>query len=589
MTESVEITYHAGLLLKKSRGRSLFHFDNWKSRWFRLEGQQLSYFKEDKITMISMINTKGATVIKVPAEDSDGKEFSFMVQTDQSNNEMGEHIFLSGVSASDRAMWMAYIAASSASKTWFAKKRTVAKKTGQEITSALLAQKRVNNTESEETAKLVLESLRSGFKGEQYKQEVKQLERCLDIVEEDDTHNDDDKEVQRGKLEKTLDLTRRNQSAFRIQTFIRNAIAAKRKYLRMYFNQSVILVQTRTRMYFAKRKLDRLALEKYALAIMSNIVVSYLARVRALKKAWHTGNIFAIKLKSAAGMISPKNASSNMFVYTMSCYDQSNIFKGQEETKVKNGYGLKTTSLHKSVEMPFSHDPEWVDEYGAPSLTTNTTKNCFLVLTVMTKDSYGEQGFLGQCVVKIEDYHKRLYAGECVEFIDYSLKSYVAPVENVEGVASVVLNVALQVRTITGKISFTIQLQDQQKSTTVVMTKETTSFFNSFGSDNDKWKTRLFMLACGGLYYSMHEGDLDSSEKHVLNLEKVIAIKVEFEHHNKKCPKEILLTYKMKKVSKEETWKLRFRNDLTIPVRQEIVRKLYRNLPDHIRDPNLRR
>ena len=592
--ESVEITFFEGLLRKKSRGRSLFHFNNWKERWFRLEGQDLTYYKQDKTTKISSINTKGCTVSKLSKEDADGEEFAFVLDTDCTNNEMGESLAFAAVNSSERTKWMSYITASSSSRTWFAKKRTVARKTGQEITIALLAQKRANNTEREETATLVLESLRSGYKGDQYKQEVKQLERCLEIVDEDDTHNEDDKEIQREKFEKTLELTRKNQAAFRLQTFCRNGIAAKRKYLRMYFAQSVLLVQTRVRMYFAAKKMTRLRLEKKALAILSHVVMAYTAKMRALKKTWDTGNIFSIKVKSAAGMISPKSTSSNMFVYTMSCYDQSNIFKGKNETKVKNGYGLKTTSLHKGLEMPFSHDPEWVDEFDAPSLTANTTKNCFLVLTVMTKDSYGEEGFLGQCVVQIDDkdkdvhgvkLHERLYAGECVEFKDYPLKSYVAPVENDQGVASVVLNVALQVRAITGKITFTVQLQESLKSFTISMEKESTSFFNAFASES-KWKTRLFILGERSLFYAVDIGSLESEDKHRLHLDKVISMKVEFEPHENRSPKGIILTYKMKKNSKEETWKLRFISSTFITVRQQIVRKLYRSMPN-VNDPNL--
>ena len=172
-----------------------------------------------------------------------------------------------------------------------------------------------------------------------------------------------------------------------------------------------------------------------------------------------------------------------------------------------------------------------------------------------------------------------------MEFKDYPLKSYVAPVENDQGVASVVLNVALQVRAITGKITFTVQLQESLKSFTISMEKESTSFFNAFASES-KWKTRLFILGERSLFYAVDIGSLESEDKHRLHLDKVISMKVEFEPHENRSPKGIILTYKMKKNSKEETWKLRFISSTFITVRQQIVRKLYRSMPN-VNDPNL--
>ena len=69
-----------------------------------------------------------------------------------------------------------------------------------------------------------------------------------------------------------------------------------------------------------------------------------------------------------------------------------------------------------------------------------------------------EDTFMGQAIIRVKDYQEQIYKGEKVEFTDYPLVNYVAPVENTAGVAEVILNVALQQRQVTGTCSFSIQV-----------------------------------------------------------------------------------------------------------------------------------
>ena len=53
-------------------------------------------------------------------------------------------------------------------------------------------------------------------------------------------------------------------------------------------------------------------------------------------------------IKGAKGLVT-RNVASFNYVYTMSCFDQANMFKGKDETNVQNGYGLKVTSLYVNM------------------------------------------------------------------------------------------------------------------------------------------------------------------------------------------------------------------------------------------------
>jgi len=605
-----------GVLDKKSRSRSFLSMTNWKSRHFVLEKQMLTYYKPtDTKNQLGCVVTKNAFIAKVHPEDADGKKFAFVVNTTADNPNGEESFMLNADSESSRVKWMNYIFASSKSESWAVKANSVQKKTGLDISTALLAKKKQSDTGIEDTASMLLDTLSQGFRDKKFKNEEQQIERNLEIMAAErelrgraDTGGTyesgsiiEKKDIKYEKLKELLKQTKENHAASKLQSFIRRTMVARRRYLRMYFAQSVLLVQTCIRIWYAKRRVTTLKIEKAAMKVIGRQVCRYRAAVHEMHRLQTTGQIFLVETSSAAGLVS-KSVASNIYVYTMSCYDDSHRFKGKDETNIKNGFGLKSTSLHKSRSLPYSHDPDWDDEENraAPAFTMGTTSNHFFVITMMAYDTVlGSDSFIGQAIVsmndpvpgyvypqvdpkhpnrrlpKVKTVADALYNNEELSFNEYPLVKYVAPVETIEGVAVVVLNVAMQIRQVTGTICFKIKLQDPLKCMTATLIKETNAFISHFSSAN-QWKTRLFALVGEYMVYAKDRSDFGAEVKHSMKLSKAVEFKLN--SYDKKHPQklEIRLVFKENKIAKPEIWTIRWPDETPIKERKLLVRKLYR-------------
>jgi len=602
-----------GVLDKKSRSRSFLSLSNWQTRHFILEKQTLSYYKPNEMKkQLGQVLTKNALVAKVHPDDADGKKFAFVINTTGDNPHGEESFILNADTESSRIKWMNHIFASTQSENWAVKASTVQSKTGQDIATALLAKKKQSDTGIEDTASVLLETLSKSFRDKKFANEERQLERNLEIMaaERDmsscgtDTNSITElKEKKYEKLKDLLRLTKENHAASKLQFFIRRTMIARRRHLRMYFAQSVLLVQTCIRIWYSKRLVKKLKIQKAAMRVIGKLVCRYRAAVHEMNKLQSTGQIFGVETLSAAGLVS-KSVASNIYVYTMSCYDDSKRFKGKDETNIKNGFGLKATSLHKSRALPYSHDPDWEDDenQAAPAFTIGTTNYHFFVITMMAYDTITHtDSFVGQAIVSMNDpvpgyiypqvnpqYPNRrlpkvktvcdaLYAGEELFFSDYPLIKYVAPVETTEGVAVVVLNVAMQIRQVTGTVCFKIKLNNPLKCMTQTLIKETNAFLAHFSSGN-QWKTRIFVLTDSHLIYAENQSDFGALEKHSMKLSKAVELKIM--PYDKKHPQklEIKLVFKENKVAKPKTWTIRWPESTTIKERKLLVRKLYRSM-----------
>ena len=615
-----------GTLEKKSRDRHFMSISNWQTRHFILEKHTLTYYNpRDLKKPLGSVITKGAQVAKVHPNDAEGKKFAFVINTTSANPDGEESFILNADSESLRNKWMNYIYASTKSENWVVKVSAVQKKTGQDISTALLSKKKEQDVDKEDGASLLLTSLSSSLLKKKFQEEEKQLENSLRIIAatkdeqtaktttgnggQVDAEGAKISERNFNKMQDLLNLTKRNHAATRIQSFLRRKIVANRKYLRMYFAQCVLLLQTQTRTWLAKRHAMRMKIERVARSVIGKLVCRYRAAKHELHKLHTTGQIFTVETTSAAGLVS-KSVSANIFVYTMSCYDDSKRFKGKDETNVKNGYGLKSTSLHKSRSLAYSHDPDWEDEENraAPAFTIGTTSNHFFVITIMAYDTIlGTDSFVGQAIVSMQDHapgavipevdpshpNRRLpkvktvadalYAGEELVFHEYPLIKYVAPVEDTKGVAVVVLNVAMQIRQVTGSVCFKIKIQNPLKCMTEKLSKETNALFAQFSSANH-WKERLFVLTEGYLVYAKHDCDFGAEEKHSAKLSKAVEFKLI--PYDKKNPQkfEIKLVFKENKIAKPEVWTIRWPDETPIRQRKLLVRKLYRTMTQFVDD-----
>ena len=597
-----------GVLEKKSRGRSFIVFNNWQVRHFILEKQNLAYYNpKDLQKPIGNVSTKDATIKKLSSEDAEGRKFAFVVTTLAPDENEAESFILSADSEASRTKWMNYLYASSRSENWSFKATTVLKKSGQDISTALLAKSKAQENNIDDAASILLDTISSGFRKKKFEDEMAQLERSLKIVDAEGVEmTPEQKATNKNKLHKMKDIAKERFMATKIQSFLRRRIAYKRRYMRMYFMQSVLMIQTHYRRILALKRKRRLIIEKSSYRIIAKLVCKFIARRRELLRQYRTGNLFTVEVSSAAGLVS-KSVASNVYVYTMACYDDSKRFKGKDENNIKNGYGLKCTSLFKGMPIPYSHDPDWEDNDIA--VTVDTTSNCYFVLTLMAYDTLlGKDSFIGQAIVgmgdvapnvrstvgdpsvpayrrnKIPTVRDELYAGNEVVFRDYPLRKYVAPVEDTEGVAKVVLNVALQVSNVTGTITFKIKYQPAVKSICTPLVKETNAIAAACSRDL-QWKPRIFALAEGHLIYAKNKSGFGFEPKHTHKLSKCVECRVDYYEKGDPKSMQLVMVFKENKIAKPKTWTIRWPPKTPMRERKEFIRKLYRNMP-HLVDPD---
>ena len=593
-----------GVLLKRARSRAatFFSFTNWQYRKFFLLKQTLYYYHpEVSVNVVSAPNcgknleckvapkgtvcVKDCVVRRVHPDDADGKSFVFVVNTSHSVDGGAESFLLSAESETIRHRWMQCIEAAAISESWAIKSKVIQRKTGQEITSALLAKKR-DIAGTEDTAANVLSIISTVLKKEKGAAELKQLEKSLSIADMDEHSNDRERQTKKDAIQRAIDKSKRDTASVRINGFVNRSLVKKREYLRLYFRQCVVLIQTRTRVFLSRIRVQRLIVVQKAQRVVGKLLYRYLAAKRILQNhKWHAPNIFKVHVKSAKGLIS-SSAASSIYVNTMSCYDQSQPprFKGKDENNVKNGYGLKVTSLHKGKPITYSHDPDWdeYDEKNSCALTVDTVDKCFIVLTFLTYDPVLRQdAFLGQAIISVAEHRARLYAGEEIHFKDYPLVRYVAPVEDTEGVAKVVLNIALQVRKVTGTVTFSVRLGCPTKSTCVSLSKESNAFFSAF--HEDKFKNRTFVIENGHISYAHDKCSFGLEEKHKMDLSKVVSFTLEPYDKKRLHLKEMVFTAKENVAAKPEIWRIRWPENAAAWERNHLVRRVIRNMPQ-IRD-----
>ena len=153
----------AGSLEKRSRGRTFFTAKNsWKTRNFRLEGQILSYYDENG-TEKGKWCTDGCETSKLKRDDAkDNSEFGFVIKfrkiKDETFNQTKETAFFVASCAESRSKWMSHINASSLTDKWTVSNTLVQKKSGFEISRALLLKR--NTDKADNMASIFTQSLK---------------------------------------------------------------------------------------------------------------------------------------------------------------------------------------------------------------------------------------------------------------------------------------------------------------------------------------------------------------------------------------------------------------------------------------------
>jgi len=540
-------SYFEGLLEKRSRARSFLAISNWKTRTFKLIGQDLSY--SEGTTLKGEINTNGAEVRKVKSEDADGRVFAFeLILEAKQPNEERERLLLNAESEPIRMKWMSVLNASSRSASWTLATKSIQSKTGLEIASALIS------APKDDSAVLIVE----GLKGSAIKHELEE-------------------KIALEKNEESRKALVRQKAAFMVQSNFRRYMARRRVRVRKIYLNSAIIIQRAIRVFIARCKLGIKRMHKMAKNKLTTLLIMHLYHFRTAKNLAESPNTFSVFIKNVEALPS-KNTPNKLFVYTMCCYDDSGHFKGADETNVKNGYGLRSTSVHKSQLKDYHPEARW-DEL-AP--VVNSTKRCFIVLSVFEQDASAGEKFMGQAIVALKDF-PQIYKGLGIE-VTCSLMKYVAPIEDLNGTAIVGLNSAIAQKTPTGSITFVVRLPSHTMSMSGWLWKEQNGF-------NKEFKKRYFVLLDGYLTYATSPSELGG--KGSIKLSDVISIEKELKHH-KAFEKEarssgktecIRITFKKDKAT-TDSWLFHFLEEDSPRVKRMWLRKIHRNCPK-VPDPDM--
>ena len=354
---------------------------------------------------------------------------------------------------------------------------------------------------------------------------------------------------------------------------------------------SVDRLQRVVRQFLERRAYERSVKKEKAIYHIAKAIRHYLARLARKRALYASTQIFAVNLIHADGLI-PKSKNCVVYALTTAAVDQSDRFvnwyknnynKGKFETSnIQWGYGLKTKSLHTSTKEPYnttvtwshgdlSHEKEKTLRAKEVCYTLNTSKESFIYITLMAEEPGKSPQYLGQTVIKIDDYAKQLYdERKVVEIKAAPLVKYVAPVEDMHGRAPFPINVALQERDIQGHLTYELRLSDPMKSMKGYIEKYTNAMFTLSGAT---WKKRFFVLADGWLQYNHAEDELVNIDAHKCDLRTV--------HKIEECLKnlELRLTFYSNNSGSVE-WKLRWPKHDADLSRVDLLtwkRKIYRN------------
>jgi len=203
------------------------------------------------------------------------------------------------------------------------------------------------------------------------------------------------------------------------------------------------------------------------------------------------------------------------------------------------------------------------------ALATAPRRMDFIVVTLIDKSSTAKDEFLGQAVLRISDVRKAMPKGTNTTQVTIDL--------NARLIANVIDGNGTNLTTVRkaggGNVTVNITLPDQNYSYCGWMYKVSESMLSS------AWKRRWFVLINGELQYYNSEYNLESA-KNVIVGKDVTALKEEV-YKGRSC---IKLSFTVD--GKESFWQLDYDDGATTAVKNQWMRRLYRNCPALV-DPTM--
>lgn len=203
------------------------------------------------------------------------------------------------------------------------------------------------------------------------------------------------------------------------------------------------------------------------------------------------------------------------------------------------------------------------------ALATSPRRMDFVVVTLVDKSSTSKDEFLGQAVLRVSDLRKSIPKGSNTTQVTVDLNGRLL-VNLIDGNGT---NLTTVRKAGGGSVTLNITLPDQNYSYCGWMYKVSESMLSS------AWKHRWFVLINGELQYYNSEYNLESA-KNVIVGKDVTALKEEV-YKGRPCIKVVFTVD-----GKESFWQLDYDDNATTAVKNQWMRRIYRNCPALV-DPTM--
>eukprot|EP01038_Epipyxis_sp_PR26KG_P006562 gene6562-9019_t len=227
-------------------------------------------------------------------------------------------------------------------------------------------------------------------------------------------------------------MARKLQSAYRARLAYRRVRELKARKQLLMEESAAIRVQSRWRIKCAKEKVagakeerERLALlekqrleqqrikEEKARPIIANIGLKFIAKLRYYKKLRLHPHMIIVTLKSASDLnVADLNGASDPYGLIHVIEGEHHAIPKHAVTPLPPGTMVpsNTLSLYKSKVITKNLSPVWNEE----CLTVGVTGEDNIGITLMDKDTFNQDDFLGQTIVQLSHY-PQLYKGKRVD------------------------------------------------------------------------------------------------------------------------------------------------------------------------------
>jgi hypothetical protein len=318
------------------------------------------------------------------------------------------------------------------------------------------------------------------------------------------------------------------QSAWRACKARQHVMELKVKKQCLLEEGAALKLQSAWRIRQAKPKLKRLKSVKteeeckrklyvaHAKKVIGRLIIANHARLRYKALLQQSRHVFIVHLHRAHNVLIADVNSSDPYVLChvdndASLFGNANALStGKPRVKSSSFTDSgRTLSLFKSKVQYNTLNPIWNEDCLAVMGSDPTNSNVLLsslIITVMDKDNYTSDDFLGQAIVSVQQHAEKLYNGQTV-VLSLPLGAFRVPLRDVRGKRQAIQNIENNPGK--GTIDLSIRLARPSTSHHGWMQRKAVQRM-SIGLGLSVYKPRFLVLAEGKLSYHDDELSLDS-------------------------------------------------------------------------------